>query len=72
VLLRAGTGGAELVAAAERASVPLRVVDVGTDVRDAYGADLVLVRPDQYVAWAGDGVEDADGVLATVTGYTAR
>ncbi|MGY1690454.1 FAD-dependent monooxygenase [Geodermatophilus sp. SYSU D01105] len=71
VLLRAGTGGDELVAAAERAAVPLRVVDVGADVRDAYGADLVLVRPDQYVAWAGDRVGDADGVLATVTGRTA-
>ncbi|WP_456945612.1 aromatic-ring hydroxylase C-terminal domain-containing protein [Geodermatophilus sp. SYSU D00697] len=31
----------------------------------------MLVRPDQYVAWAGDRVGDADGVLATVTGRTA-
>ena len=53
---------------AERAGVPLRVVDVGADVRAAYEADLVLVRPDQYVAWAGDTCPDPDGVLATVTG----
>jgi 4-hydroxyisophthalate hydroxylase len=68
VLLRAGTTGEEVIAAAERASVPLRVVDVDADVRKAYGADLVLVRPDQYVAWAGDGCEDPDAVIATVTG----
>jgi 2-polyprenyl-6-methoxyphenol hydroxylase-like FAD-dependent oxidoreductase len=68
VLLRAGSGGDELIAAAERASVPMRVVDVGDDVRQAYGTDLVLVRPDQYVAWVGDAVDDADGVIATVVG----
>jgi 4-hydroxyisophthalate hydroxylase len=68
VLLRAGSAGDDFVAAAERASVPLRVVDVDGDVRDAYGADLVLVRPDQYVAWVGNGCEDADAVVATVIG----
>lgn len=68
VLLRAGAKGHELVAAAERASVPLRIVDVDENVRNAYGADLVLVRPDQYVAWVGDGCEDADAVVATVIG----
>jgi 4-hydroxyisophthalate hydroxylase len=67
VLLRS-TGGEDLVAAAARAGVPLRVVDVDQPVRDAYGADLVLVRPDQYVAWAGDSCPDPDAVLATVTG----
>ncbi|NEK85570.1 monooxygenase [Blastococcus saxobsidens] len=69
VLLRAGGKGDELVAAAERASVPLRVVDIGEDVRAAYGADLVLVRPDQYVAWAGNGCEDPGAVLAVATGH---
>ncbi|MBB3086571.1 FAD-dependent monooxygenase [Geodermatophilus sabuli] len=71
VLLRSGTAGEELVAAAARASVPLRVVDVDDAVRAAYGADLVLVRPDQYVAWAGDRCDDADALLATVTGHSA-
>jgi 2-polyprenyl-6-methoxyphenol hydroxylase-like FAD-dependent oxidoreductase len=68
VLLRAGGKGEGLIAAAERAGVPLRIVDVAADVRDAYGADLVLVRPDQYVAWVADGCEDADAVVATVIG----
>lgn len=68
VLVRAGANGDGLVAAAERASVPLRTVDVGEDVRAAYGADLVLVRPDQYVAWVGDRCEDAEAVVATVVG----
>nr|WP_246405649.1 FAD-dependent monooxygenase [Modestobacter versicolor] len=68
VLLRAGTAGGELVAAAGRASVPLRVVDVPAEVREAYGADLVLVRPDQFVAWVGDACPDADAVVATATG----
>ncbi|TQN43807.1 2-polyprenyl-6-methoxyphenol hydroxylase-like FAD-dependent oxidoreductase [Blastococcus colisei] len=72
VLVRAGTSGDELVAAAERASVPVRMVDVGEDVRNAYGADLVLVRPDQYVAWAGDACEDAEALVATAVGRTVR
>ncbi|MCZ2827560.1 FAD-dependent monooxygenase [Modestobacter sp. VKM Ac-2986] len=69
VLLRAGAGGDDLVTAAARAGVPLRVVDVPGDVRDSYGADLVLVRPDQFVAWAGDRCTDAGAVLATATGH---
>ena len=36
--------------------------------REAYGAHLVLVRPDQPVAWTGDACPDADAVIATVTG----
>ena len=71
VLLRAARKGADLITAAERASVPLRVVDIAEDVRTAYGAELVLVRPDQYVAWAGAECPDPDAVLATVTGRAA-
>jgi 4-hydroxyisophthalate hydroxylase len=56
--------------AAAGLGVPLTVVrDSYADERTAYGARLVLVRPDQYVAWAGDeAAEDVDGVLRTVTG----
>ncbi|GHJ47093.1 monooxygenase [Catellatospora sp. TT07R-123] len=56
VLTEAAAGRADLVArAAEDRGVPLRRLDLsGRDLRSRYGADLVLVRPDQYVAWSGD------------------
>ena len=59
-----------LAEAAARADVPLRVVDLTAlpRVRELCGADLVLVRPDQHVAWRGDHVEDAEALLAQVTG----
>ena len=35
--------------------IPLTVVAPEADgLRDLYGADLVLIRPDQYVAWRGN------------------
>ena len=41
--------------AAETLRVPLKVVeDADGPARAAYEARLVLVRPDQYVVWAGD------------------
>jgi hypothetical protein len=62
-------------AAAEALSVPLTVVrDTPADGREAYGCRLALIRPDQYVAWAGDDLgragdgTDVDAVLRTVTG----
>ena len=60
----------EFQAAAGVLAVPLTVVrDTLADGRDAYGRRLVLVRPDQYVAWAGDSVPgDVDAVLRQVTG----
>jgi hypothetical protein len=36
--------------------------------RDLYGADLALIRPDQVVAWRGNGDADAARVVARVTG----
>jgi 2-polyprenyl-6-methoxyphenol hydroxylase-like FAD-dependent oxidoreductase len=59
-----------LVEAAARADVPLRVVDLSAHarLRELCGADLVLVRPDQHVAWRGEQVEDAEALLAEVTG----
>lgn len=49
--------------AAERLGVPLAVVADDRDAERArYGAGLVLVRPDQFVAWAGDG-GDAEAVM---------
>ena len=50
--------------------MPLTVVrDTLADERAEYGARLVLVRPDQHVAWAGDQApEDADRLIALVAG----
>ncbi len=45
-----------LVAAAAARGVPLDVVDVRDDhARVLYERDLVLIRPDQHVAWRGTG-----------------
>jgi hypothetical protein len=59
-----------LLSAATRRGIPLTVVDVShlPQLRPRYGADLVLVRPDQHVAWRGDAVDDAEALLARVTG----
>lgn len=47
--------------------VPLAVVrPAGVDVRALYGAGLILVRPDQHVAWRG---ETWDGFLHRATGH---
>jgi hypothetical protein len=60
---------ATLVAAAERRGVP--VSHVGTDLVNTsarYGADVVLVRPDQHIAWLGRplSASEADAVLDAV------
>jgi hypothetical protein len=53
---------AEAITAAARASgVPLKVLDL--DERALRGAALVLVRPDNYVAWAGDREPDSASEL---------
>ena len=47
------------VRAAAAAGVPLAVADLRPHgLRDAYEADLVLVRPDLHVAWRGERVPD--------------
>jgi hypothetical protein len=51
--------------AAARAGVPLHVLDL-PELRGTYGADLLLVRPDQHVAWRGPAGTDPDPVLARV------
>jgi 2-polyprenyl-6-methoxyphenol hydroxylase-like FAD-dependent oxidoreductase len=56
--------------AAGGTGMPLTVVtDTLADGREEYGARLVLVRPDQHVAWTGDDVpEDLARLIGTVTG----
>ncbi len=64
---------ASSVAALERAAqtlkVPLTVIrDSFAGGREAYESRLVLVRPDQHVAWSGDICADADAVMKQVVG----
>ncbi|MDB5508776.1 MAG: Monooxygenase, FAD-binding [Hyphomicrobiales bacterium] len=72
-LLALGAGDAEVAAfqrAADGMGVPLKVIrDTRDGGREAYEAALVLVRPDQYVVWAGEAAPaDAGGILRRVTG----
>lgn len=59
-------------AAAER-GMPLKIVDVHDDrARALYERDLVLIRPDQHVAWRGDAVPGQPGaVLDRVRGASS-
>ncbi|MFG1922315.1 FAD-dependent monooxygenase [Cryptosporangium sp. NPDC048952] len=47
--------------------IPLTVLDAPT-LRPHYDADLLLVRPDQHIAWRGSSPEDPATICRTVTG----
>ena len=71
VLLCFEPGGAvaqDFAAAARTRGFPLRIVDLSDEanVRQAYGAAYVLVRPDGHVAWRGDGQADNIGRIIDV------
>ncbi|WP_116453662.1 FAD-dependent monooxygenase [Blastococcus litoris] len=66
--LEAHADAGPLAAAAVDARVPLAVVDL-PELRPLYGADLVLVRPDQHVAWRGSAADRPDDLLRTVVGH---
>jgi hypothetical protein len=62
-----------LVDAARSERVPLDLVDLqGESWRDLFGADLVLVRPDQHVAWRGDEARDPVAIIRRVIGHSSR
>ena len=42
-----------------------------TAVRELYGADYTLVRPDQHVAWRGDRILSPEALLDRVRGKRA-
>ena len=72
-LLRLGGKAADtssIEAAARKRGVPLMVIDLPqADVRELYGRDLALVRPDQYVAWRGNAPpSDPDRVIGRLIG----
>jgi 2-polyprenyl-6-methoxyphenol hydroxylase-like FAD-dependent oxidoreductase len=67
-LLNFGRPGAagEVEALAKREGLPLTLVEDAADT--AYGASMILVRPDHYVAWAGDSAAAAADALARSVG----
>lgn len=61
--------GQQIAAAAGAIGLDIRVVDLRSDeARDLYQADLVLIRPDQIVAWRGNSDETATDILRRVLG----
>jgi 2-polyprenyl-6-methoxyphenol hydroxylase-like FAD-dependent oxidoreductase len=59
------------VAAAAALGLDLTVVNLSAwpHLRERYGADLVLVRPDQHVAWRGTAAVRSDDVVRRATGH---
>jgi len=67
---------APVLDAAARQGIPVTVAavgpsDDGTPMADLWGADAVLVRPDQHVAWRGSSAEAAAAALAVAAGWSA-
>jgi 2-polyprenyl-6-methoxyphenol hydroxylase-like FAD-dependent oxidoreductase len=73
-LLRLGSSeGRGFGDAASRCRLDLKIVDMKTEeARDLYGADLVLIRPDQIVAWRGNSDRDADDIIRKICGVFPR
>ena len=76
-LLRLGPhapDGLALSGAARQLGIPLTILSVADEsVRDLYGADPALIRPDQIVAWRGNGVPaDAPALWRRLTGASDR
>jgi 2-polyprenyl-6-methoxyphenol hydroxylase-like FAD-dependent oxidoreductase len=52
-----------------KSRLPLKIFDVKTlEARELYGADLVLIRPDQIVAWRGDSDGEAGNIIRKICG----
>jgi len=63
-----GGASSAFTTAAAKLGIPLKVIkDSATGGREKYQAPLILVRPDQFVAWAGEKAE-AEQVLRHATG----
>ena len=59
---------------AKAIGMPLKVVrDTRAGGREKYAAELILIRPDQFVAWMSDGgAVDVDEVLSRAIGKPAQ
>lgn len=70
-LAKAAADVSPLADAAKSLNIPFTVVELAIDeVRDTLGHDLVLVRPDQHVAWRGNSLPaKPESLLRKVTGW---
>lgn len=59
------------ISAAHELGIPLAVVDLPARWPDRYPTELLLVRPDQHVAWMGEAHPRPEELLRTVTGRVA-
>ena len=51
-------------------SIDLNIVDLKSEqARDLYGADAVLIRPDQIVAWRGNDARVLEQIFARLMGH---
>lgn len=60
------TDSSAFEAAADERGLPLKTHDLSgesDEIRELYGADLVLVRPDGHVGWRGDTMPDNAGLV---------
>jgi hypothetical protein len=61
--------GRQIAAVAATLALDLKIVDLRLDeARDLYQADLVLIRPDQIVAWRDNSDDSATEILQRVSG----
>ena len=70
-LIDYGAGAAATDAFAKAAAargVPLKIVRPAPPDQPLYHTKLVLVRPDQHIAWHGDAADDAAKVVDRVRG----
>ena len=59
-----------LARAFARYGAPFAVLDVADDrVRDLYGYDLLLLRPDLHIAWRGGAIDAPERLAALATGH---
>jgi len=64
-----GSAAAAFEHAATRLGVPLKMIrDIASSGREKYEAGLILVRPDQFVAYAGDHADNAPEILMRAIG----
>lgn len=74
-IIGSASAASALSAACATRGVPVKVLaDPRVDAEELFGAAVVLVRPDQHIAWLGDAPTDADAAIIlddALTGFPA-